>query len=313
MANEYKRADLRPRTWESYEIIVRNHLVPAIGALPLQSLRPEHLQKLYNEKTAQGYSPQTVHHINKVIHGALEQAIKNRLIQHNPAKAVTLPRLKRDEIQVMTREQQTRFIEALADHPLGVAFLVLLGTGIRRGELLGLHWADVDLEEGVIYIRNNLVQVKGRGLVLQEPKTEKSKRIIPLPRAVLEELKRHQERMREAGLYDPEDPNTPVFCSGEGNYIWPRNFSRAYDALRRKAGIEGITLHALRHTFATNLLEHGENLKVVQELLGHAKIATTADIYSHVAPEIKREAVKKLDQLFHPGTNRAPISENDKI
>lgn len=299
--HEYKKLELRPSTWESYEVIIRNHLVPAIGALPLQDLRTEHLQKLYNDKIKAGLSAQTVHHIHKVIHSALDKAVKTHKIAHNVSDAVTLPQIKRREIQTLTHEEQERFLSVLGEHRLGPAFLTLLGTGMRRGELLALQWQDVDLKKGLIHIRRGMVYTKN-GPVFQEPKTEKSKRVIPLPEVVLEALLNHQYKMIAEGNFGP---NKPVFCTSNGNYIIPRNFNRTFYSLCKKAGIDK-NLHALRHTFATRLLEQGENLKVVQEILGHAKISTTADIYSHVTQEIKKRAVMKIDEILRNGTKMAP-------
>lgn len=305
--HEYKRQNLRPTTWESYEVIIRNHLVPAIGALPLQTLRPEHLQRLYNKKTEAGLSAQTVHHIHKVIHGALKQAVKNKLIQHNPSEAATLPRIKQREIRTLTPEEQAKFLEVLGDDRLGTAFFVLLGTGMRRGELLGLQWENVDLNESIIFVRRELVWTKN-GPVFQEPKTEKSYRVVPLPVPVWEALKQHKEKIEAEGNYRP---SAPAFCTINGNYIIPRNFNRKFYELCRKAGIKGVNLHALRHTFATRLLEQGVNIKVVQELLGHSKISTTADIYSHVVMGVKRQAVSRLDNLLGDGTKMAPKKGSD--
>lgn len=299
----YKKVNLRPRTWESYEILVRLHIKPAIGALYLQELKPEHLQKLYKDKFDQGLSAQTIRHIQKVLHGALKQALINRLISRNVSEAVALPRLSRREIKTLSRDEQARFIEGLSGDRLRVAFLMLLGTGIRRGELLGLQWQDVDLESGTVSIRRDLVWTKEAGFVYQQPKTEKSKRIIPLPAVLIDELRRHKELME---LEKHFAPDAPLFCTTRGTPIIPENFNRTFYRLCRRAGINNINLHALRHTFATRLLEMGENIKVIQELLGHSRISTTADIYSHVAPEIKRQAAEKINEVLSLGTISAP-------
>jgi len=267
----------------------------------LQDLRTEHLQKLYNDKIKAGYSAQTVHHIHKVIHSALDKAVETRKIAHNVSDAVTLPQIKRREIQTLTQEEQEKFLAVLGEHRLGPAFLTLLGTGMRRGELLALQWQDVDLKKGLIHIRRGVTYTKGQ-FVFQEPKTEKSRRIVPLPEVVLEALLQHQYKMIAEGNFGP---NKPVFCTQNGNYIIPRNFNRTFYSLCKKAGINK-NLHALRHTFATRLLEQGENLKVVQEILGHAKISTTADIYSHVTQEIKKRAAMKIDEILRNGTKMAP-------
>ncbi|GAW28546.1 site-specific integrase [Carboxydocella sp. ULO1] len=307
--NNYKKNDLRPTTWELYETMARCHIKPAIGALYLHELRTDHLQKLYNDKLKEGKSPQTIHHIHKVIHGALTQAIKNKLLIHDVSQAVTLPKIKRKEINVLSSDDMDKFLRLLPGDRLGPAFLLLLGTGMRRGELLGLCWEDIDLENGLVHIRKGLVRTR-EGLIYQETKTDKSARTIPLPRTVKDALVIHKNKMITEGLYGP---TMPVFCTSKGTVVSPRNLQRKFDTLCGKAGITGATLHALRHTFATRLLEQGENLKVVQELLGHTRISTTADIYSHVNQNVKKSAVEKLDELFTQGTIWAPTEANDTI
>lgn len=294
--NEYKRLDLRPTTWESYEVMVRCHIKPTIGHMALKDLRPEHLQRLYNNKLAAGCSARTVRYIHQVIHGALEQALKNGLVARNVSKATKLPRLKKREIRALTPEEQERFLEVLEQDRIGAAFKVLLGTGLRRGELLGLTWQDVDLEDGTIRVRRQLTPVKG-GPIFQEPKTEKARRIIPLPRDVVAALKAHRAKQAQEKLLAgvAYQDSGLVFATEIGTRINPRNFNRKFYELRKKAGLEDVNLHALRHTFATRSLELGEDLKVVQELLGHARIAITADTYAHVSPKLKRDAVAKLN------------------
>lgn len=189
--NEYKRLDLRPTTWGSYEQTVRTHIKPTIGHICLRDLRSEHLQRLYNEKLAAGLSARTVRYIHQVIHGALEQALENGLVARNVSEATRLPRLAKREIRALTPEEQERFVEVLEQDRLGAAFKVLLGTGLRRGELLGLTWQDVDLENAVIWVRRQLTAVKG-GPIFQEPKTEKARRAIPLFQDVVAALKSHK-------------------------------------------------------------------------------------------------------------------------
>ena len=298
----YKKNSLRPTTWESYEVIIRNHINPSIGALYLQDLTSEHLQKLYNAKIEEGLSSQTIHHIHKVIHGALKQAKKDHLIKRNVSEDVELPKIKRRKIRTLTDDEQERFLNVLKEDRLGPAFLTLLGTGMRRGELLALHWEDVDLKNGTVFIQHDLVYTKEKGLIRQETKTDKSKRFIPLPEIVIEALKKHRENMLAEGHYGADKP---VFCSTTGTYILPRNFNRKYSELCKKANVS-VNLHALRHTFATRLLEAGENLKTVQEFLGHAKVSTTADIYSDVTEKMKANAISKINNVLSLGTKMAP-------
>lgn len=304
---EYKKPVLRPRTYELYTYYADHFIKPSVGAVALQKLRPEHLQRLYNSLVEANKSPRAVHQVHQLINGALKQAVRNRLITHNPAEATTRPPLKYKEIRVMTTEEQGRLLNALLEHPLGAAFATMLGTGLRRGEVLGLHWDDINLHDGILFVRRGIVSVKGIGIIAQEPKTKKGKRTVPLPGLVKTFLLRRQEKQIEEGIFKEDGL---VFPSNAGTYIWPRNFSRAFEELREKLGLQDITLHGLRHTFATRLLELGEDLRTIQELLGHAKLGTTADIYTHVMEKMKRQAVDKLDDILvteiKKDTPRAP-------
>ncbi|TYO94534.1 tyrosine-type recombinase/integrase [Desulfallas thermosapovorans] len=295
---EYKKQRLRPTTYENYNTMIDHHIIPNIGKMTLQELKTDHLQKLYNKKTAEGKSPATVHRIHQVIHGALEQAVKNQLVIRNVSKSAVLPSIKKPETRALTLNEQNAFIAALKGDRLSAAFIVLLGTGLRRGELLGLCWKDVDIDGGILKVREGVTYTKESGLTRQAPKTESGYRIIPLSGAVIAALKEHRKNMLSEGNHCPE---MPVFCTKKGTQILPRNFNRKFNILCKKAGIDGVSPHSLRHTFATRLLEEGESLKVVQELLGHARLAITADIYSHVSTELKRSAISKLDKLFTPG------------
>lgn len=151
------------------------------------------------------------------------------------------------------------------------------------------------MENGIIHVRQGVTFTKTNGLYVDRPKSEKSVRSIPLPKILVTALQGHKERMMLEGNYWPDGP---VFCTTKGTRIIPRNFNRVFQRLRWAAGIEDVNLHALRHTFAIRLLEAGETLKVVQELLGHSKISITGDIYSHVSPEIMRRAADKMDEIL---------------
>lgn len=299
---DYKKLELRLTSWERYKGLSDNHIKPAIGSIVLKDLRPQHLQQLYNEKVKEGLAPATIRKIHNVIHAALNQALKNQLVVRNVSEATTLPSTGKREVGSLTPEEMDYFLNVVAEDRLSAAFVCLLGTGLRRGELLALTWQDVDLAEGVIHVRRGLVRTKEKGLIFREPKTVKSRRSIPLPDDVVASLKAHKVRQNQEKLLlglAYQDSGL-VFCSEVGTPIEPRNFNRKFYQLREKAGIEGVNLHSLRHTYATRLLEAGESLKVVQELLGHSKIAMTADIYSHVSPELKREAVAKLNGTLRP-------------
>lgn len=301
--NDYKKMELRPTTWESYRIQADTHLIPSIGQLNIQDLRPDHLQKLYNEKLESGLSPRSVRYIHTTIHGALKQAVRNQLVIRNVSEATTLPKREKSQARALTPMEQDDLLAAIQADRLGPAFILLMATGLRRGELLGLRWRNIDFDNKHLTVEENLVWVNGAA-VYQQPKTEKSKGQVPLIKPALDALKAHRENMLSEGNHGKDKP---VFCSKVGTPIIPRNFNRKFTELRDAAGIsKEITVHSLRHTFATRLLEKNVSMKEVQELLRHEEMATTADTYSHVSEKVKRTAISKLNSLFKNGTKTAP-------
>ncbi|MCL4462726.1 MAG: site-specific integrase [Firmicutes bacterium] len=302
--HDYKKSSVRLTTWESYGMVIRLYLIPAVGALLLQDLRPDHLQKLYNEKQQNGFSARTIRYIHTIIHAALKQAVKNQLVFRNASEAVTLPKQEKSQVRAMTIDEQAKFLQVIQGDRIAAAFIILLATGLRRGELLGLRWRNVDLTLGRISVEENLVRTNTKSLQYHPPKTKKSKGQMPLNKSAIDAFKEHRKAMLAEGNCSPEKP---VFCSLDGTPYTPRRFSYKFEVLRDKAKIsKDITVHSTRHTFATRLLEAGVSMKEAQELLRHENIATTADIYSHVSVEMKQAAVDKLDQHLQSGTNWAP-------
>lgn len=311
--NHYKRMKLRKTTFGSYETMVNTYIKPAIGSIPLKQIQPNTLQSFYayllesrRKKGAGGLSPRMVHYAHALIHGALKQAVREGLIIRNPADAVELPKMKKRDIEPLTREEISAFLEAIKGDRLFAAFCLALKTGLRRGEILGLRWKDIDFKEKKLHVRQILVEARNPSggkkvaLVFQEPKTKKSQRTIPLTDDLIKLLKAHKAKQNEEKLIFGKNyqDHGLVFCGEDGRPIWPRNFLRRFTALQKKAGIKHRRIHDLRHTFATLLLAEGEELKNVQELLGHEKISTTADIYTKVLEESKRRAVSKLDAII---------------
>ncbi len=299
--DNYKKIELRLSTWENYMRSIKNHIYPALGHIPLRDLKTDDIQNLYNRMIKEGRAPATVRRNHQIINSCLKQAVENRLLSWNPAEAAKLPKLTDTKVRAMTFEEMSKFLSVLQEDRWGAAFLCLLGTGLRMGELLALRWQDVDLDKQILHVRQALVRTKEKGVYFDEPKTEKSKRAIPIPGEVVEALKKHriqqfQLRLAVGEKYQNHDL---VFATSVGTPIYPRNFTRKFYKLRDKAGIpKDINLHALRHTYATRLLEQGENLKTVQELLGHTDISTTANTYSHVSIEVKQKAAAKMDKLL---------------
>lgn len=310
--NNYKKMKIEKTTLGSYDTLIRTHIKPVIGGIQLRQLQPSNLQAFYNflqekgrKKDSGSLSPRTIHYIHTIISAALKQAVKEGFIIRNPAEATELPKMKKADVEPLTIEEVNGFLETIKTDRLFPAFCLALKTGLRRGEILGLRWQDIDFKGKKLHVRQTLVEAREPGekkkvtLLFKPPKTEKSKRTIPLTDDIIKLLKAHKAKQNEEKLFFGKKyhDNGLVFCSEDGKPIWPRNFLRRFTNLQKKAGIEHHRLHALRHTFATLLLAEGEELRNVQELLGHERISTTADIYAKVLEESKRKAVSKLDSI----------------
>ncbi|NLG84116.1 MAG: site-specific integrase [Firmicutes bacterium] len=317
--NEYAKPHIRPTTYQMYEYLCRVHLKPALGQIPLKSLRPEQIQAFYNSKREAGrvnlrkgsspsLSARTVNIMHGILRRALKQAVKVGLVARNVTDAVSPPRQQRREIRVLTPEEQARFLAVLDRHRLGPAFLLILATGLRRGEALALRWSDLDLAAGVANISRSLVEVRDRSkpkgerltLVFQEPKSRSGRRTVPIPKGVVAALKAHKARQAEEKLFmgGKYEDNDLVFATETGGPVHPRHFDEILRSLLKEAGVEPRGVHALRHSFATRLLEAGEHPKVVQEILGHSQVSLTLDIYSHVSMDLKRRAAEKMDEIL---------------
>jgi integrase len=304
---EYKKPKLRPSTFDSYEMLIRCHLKPALGHIPLRDLRPEHLQHFYNAEVQRGASARTVRYCHTLLYGALAHAEKHQLVARNVSKLTERPRAVRKEMHTLTLDQLIeKLLPAIAQDRLFAAIFLGFGTGLRRGEVLALRWKDVDVRTGTLQVRQALVRVtnhnvpkgeKRTRLLFQEPKTSPSRRTIPIPEACLAALKQHKARQAEEKLLLGQAYHDYglVFCQADGKPIDPRNFLRSFDRLIAQAELPPIRFHDARHTFATLMLELGESPKTVQTMLGHSRVAITLDIYSHVSLELEKKAAAKLN------------------
>lgn len=310
--NTFMKPSIRATTFDNYETMIRVHVKPKLGHTPLQKLEAAHLQELYNDKVAAGLSSRTVHLISHVINTALKQALKDGKVYRNVNEITKLPPLKHKEITPLTLEQVNQFLDVAEKDSMGTAFLVEMATGLRRGELLSLRWQDVDFDNARLCINQTVARVRVEGqinrtaLIYQPPKTKKSKGTVPLPELAIKALKQHkalqaQEKLLTGGAYRD---NGLVFCHADGKQIDPRNFTRRFDRLLKRAHLEHISFHTLRHSFATLLLEAGEDLKTVQEILRHTRLSTTADIYTEVTEKMKTRAAKTINGLLARETGK---------
>jgi integrase len=299
------KQSIRPRTYERYEEIVRLHLVPEIGHHHIQKLSPQNLQAFYKKKLEDGLSATTVISFHNLLHKALETAVRGNLLARNPCDLVSPPRRKHFEIQPLSIQQIRQFLAVTRGHRQEARFILALATGMRRGELLGLKWQDIDLERGTLQVRRILTRIPGKlpgkGFEEAEPKTDKGRRSIVLPSFAVEALRQHRLRQREAKLKAGPAwrDHDYVFCTPIGTHLNPtRDVLDVLKSFLKQAGLPDIRFHDLRHSSATMLLGMKVHPKIVQEILGHSQIAITMDIYSHILPTMQEEAMNKLNDVL---------------
>jgi len=298
----YARSNVAAKTFERYADIVRSHLIPAFGSVLLLKLQPLTIQDYYTNALASGrkrgggLSKQTVLHHHRVLREAMNRAVKWRLLVRNPVDAVEPPKPDHKDIRALTEQETAKLLECARSSKAYTMIFLAVTTGMRRGELLGLRWKDVDLAKASLSVRQSLDQTKA-GLAFKQPKTAKGRRTIALPSLAVEGLRAHKtdqakiRLMMGAGFSD----QGLVFCNPDGSPYPPDSLTATFRSLCRRTGFTGVRLHDLRHTHATQLLRQGVHPKIVSERLGHATVSITLDIYSHVLPGMQEDAAIKVD------------------
>jgi len=313
---DYVATNTAPRTAERYEQIVRTRLIPALGSLPLLGLRPHHIQKFYSQDLESGrrdgkggLSALTVHHHHRVLYEALRHGVKHGILIRNVAEAVDAPRPEHKKPAILTASDVQLILDACKETAYYVPFFTLAYTGLRRSELLGLRWGDVDLEKSTLSVVQALHQLRGGKYILREPKTKLSRRQIALSPSLAIVLWEHQLKQKDARklLGKPLEPGDLVFSHPDGRPIRPDSVTRAFHEIAASVGLRGVRLHDLRHAHATILLQQRVNPKIVQERLGHSSVSTTLNIYSHVLPGLQDAAARQFDEAFEHEVHRENV------
>jgi len=284
---------------------VHHNINPAIGAVRLQKLMPHQIQSFYNDLLRnRGLSPKTIKNLHGVLHKSLKQAVALGYIQQNPSDNVVLPRVERKEMHVLESGELPAFLAAISESNLGNLFYVALFTGMRRGEVCGLSWDCVDFEKGLLLIKKQLVRSRrpeGPGFVLATTKNDKTRLITPAP-SVMERLRAEQKRQAEnkqkASSLWIGNPDNLVFTNAFGRYLLPDYVYKKYKRIVTELGLGELRLHDLRHTYAVNSLQGGDDIKTVQDNLGHYTAAFTLDVYGHVSEQMKRDSADRMERLI---------------
>ncbi|MFC1967418.1 tyrosine-type recombinase/integrase [Chloroflexota bacterium] len=308
--NDYVSIHTTDRTQESYSSIVERHLVPALGAIRLVELQPQHIQRYYAKALSEGradgtggLSARSVVYHHRILSKALDYAVKMNMVVRNVLSVVDPPRVARTQMATLNAEEVVKFLDAAKDTDYFVMFATLLYTGLRRGELLALKWRNLDLDKGSLIVTETAYKLGNGQYVIKEPKTAHSRRTVSLSPALIALLKEYradQELLRiqlGLGLTD----NDFVFIRHDGSPINPNAVTLAFKRVLKKAGLKNIRLHDLRHTHATLMLKAGEHPKIVSERLGHSNIGITLDTYSHVLPGLQEAAAERFDGTLEEG------------
>jgi integrase len=294
------RPRIRYQTWRRYRQLLLGHVLPVIGQIQLARLTGMHVQRATNQMLERGLSSTTAHHAHSVLHGVLRDALEADLVTRNVAANTKAPPLATGEMKTLSPEQANALLCASKGHSWEALWVVALTTGMRKGELLGLRWTDIDLDHALVHITSNLARGP-QGLELGRPKTHRSRRPVRLSRLAVDALRRHKsrqatDRLRAGAAW--EDRNL-VFCGNAGSPASGEWLVRGpFRRLLSRAGLPNIRFHDLRHTAATLWFRSGLNPKVVQETLGHSRVSITLDTYSHMIPDLQQEAARVMDDLF---------------
>ena len=289
---DYAETNTCARTVEGYTGNIRRYITPKLGSIPLAKLTPQQIQSLYAYMLKKGLSPQTILHTHRVLREALSHAVKWGLIIRNACDAVDPPKPRRTQVKTLDAASIQKLFKATSRSPYGAVFYIALYTGMRRGEILGLRWHDINLQNKAISVNQTVTKLAGKALTINDPKTPYSRRLVSLPpsaAAMLSGLKiKRMEQLEMAGI--AWDEFAFVFCNADGGPLSPDTVSHAFPKALTKAGLPHIRFHDLRHTHATLMLKQGVHPKIVSERLGHASINITLDTYSHVMPGMQENA-----------------------
>lgn len=298
--------NVKPATLKNYQDHVRLNIIPYIGAVTLSKLNTEMIQQMYNElQTEKGLSPKTIKNIHGVLHRALDQAQKMGYIRNNPLAAVTLPRIEKKQIKPLEDGELCAFLKEIRGDPYELVYFVTVFTGLRQGEVLGLTWDCVNFDKQTLLINKQHGKRKGTCEYGFSSLKNDRPRVIEAADSVMDALRKQKTRQqRWASLLQGEwnNPDNLVFTTETGRYLCNQTVYLAFKKVMRRLRLDNVRFHDLRHTFAVNSLKSGDDIKTVQENLGHQTAAFTLDVYAHATSSMKRESANRMDQYIHSVT-----------
>ena len=294
---------VKPLTYQSYQAIIKNHIIPAIGAVELQAVKGAHIQRLYNSMTAAGLSGKTVKNVGAVLHKAFSMAMKQGIIAANPCDGAELPKTEHKDIHPLADDEIPRFLAAIDESPMRNAYALCLFAGLREGECLGLSWGQVDFERGRITVSQQLQQEKAKGgryYISPSTKSGKPRTIEPPPIAFeylrAERVKQLENRLRAGPIWS--NPDDLVFTDEAGKHYTFFMFYRRFKRIAASIGRPDARPHDLRHTAATVAIASGADIKSVQDLLGHATVSFTLNVYAHTSEQMMKDTAARMQSSY---------------
>ena len=289
-----------------YERQAKLYLRPALGNIPLETLKAHTVQRLYNSLSQEhdgqpALSAKTIKNIHGVLHKALQQAVLLNYLRTNPTNACILPKIIKKEIHPLTDQQTAQLLNLLKGSKYEIPLTVDLFTGLREGELLGLGWEHIDFQAGTLTVKRQLrrEQKKGGEYYFSPPKNNKSRCLTLAPSVIqlfrLQKLEQNSMRM-EAG--DAWEEHGLIFTNQTGGYLSYRTVYDCFKRIVRNIGAPATRFHDLRHTFAVASIKSGDDIKTVQENLGHATAAFTLDVYTHATAQMKQDAADTIGTVI---------------
>lgn len=306
----YSKPHLRPGTADYYKNFIENHIIPNIGQIKLMKLTGTHIQNMYNKEKTEGrvkrfenqietgLSNRTVRGIHMVLHQALERAVMLGIIPRNPCDNCIIPKKERKEMKTIPAEKVGAYLKAAESIGMLPLFYLELSSGLRRGEILALRWEDVDEIHSTIRVNKQVCRLKGE-LVVSQPKTPNSVRVVSVPKRAIDLLKQEREQHPDC-QYVFMSPRT-------GQMLDPDSLGRIHKKVLKIAGLDsGIRFHDLRHTFATLALQNGVDAKTVSGMLGHTSSSFTLDVYTHLTRGMQEAAADKMEAFMDGAERFAP-------
>lgn len=312
----YAKVKVRPSSHQTYRGYIDNHIKPNIGKIQLEKLTSLELQKFYkrllekgrvnrieSRKQSKGLSAKTVRNIHQIISSAMQLAREQNLIIGNPAEGCALPRLEHREMKTLPVEQLQSFLREAKDSGVFELYYLELATGLRRGELLGLKWEDIDLERGDLRVKRQIARINGE--VVEAPlKTKNAYRTLPLAADTIDVLEAQRKKAGDSPW---------VFPGPTGGPISPDSVLHMLHRVLKRAGLPRVRFHDLRHTFATLALQNGVDVKTVSGMLGHYSAGFTLDTYAHVTTSAQRQAAEAMEHVLSNSLQPSPVRKNSRM